>query len=402
MPKGKDILSGQAVERYEYDFVPEAILRLCNDDAAIAELLQRSYYMYFDESNNYKKIHVKLKDGKQQLNFSDLAKHFVFGGIALKQEQEPPTLDEIKAVVGISPKQKMSEIKSRKIYYGDLQASLSSDKLGRFLDWVIDKGWFVHFESLNFLYYCISDIVAAFVWNSLQPELLLKNFYGIHEGFYRIFKLHQQDYLQKLVDFGYPKITPNALPEFKQWLADITERYIAETNDTSLIIRYLLTVFRTSIYMGNVFQFIPDAESGEYIDRLDTFYFTRIATFRNSKLCLDGEGDIEKATQELLQTSHKIKNNFQFVKSDSCTWIQVSDIMMGIIRKYVDFLDYDIDYIEQEISTWSEQSVNNLKKLNHIISYSASENELFIQHVDRITTRDKLGLICSKYKLSNN
>lgn len=399
MQKGKDISSGDAADRYEYDFVPEAIIRLSKDGPAIEELLQRSYYMYFDESNNFKKIHVKLKDGKRQLNFSDLAKHFVFGGIALKQEQTPPTIDDIKAVVGISPKQKMAEIKSKNIYSGDLQTSLSSDRLGCFLDWVIGNGWFVHFESLNFLYYCISDIVAAFVWNSLQPGLLLKNFYELHEGFYRIFKLHQHDYLQKLVDFGYPNITPNALPEFKQWLTEITERYIAETNDTSLIISYLRTVFRTSIYMGNVFQFVPDADSGEYIDKLDTFYFSRIATFRNSQLWLDGEGDIEKDTKELLQTPHKIKNNFQFIKSDSCTWIQISDIMMGIIRKYVDFLDFDIDYVKHEISTWSEQSVNNLRKLNHIISYSIAENRLFIQHIDRITTRDKLGIICSKYKL---
>ena len=399
MQKDKDISNGEAAERYEYDFVPEVIMRLSEDDAAISELLQRSYNMYFDESNNFKKIHVKLKDGKQQLNFSDLATHFIFGGIALKQEQEPPTLEEIKAVVGISPKQKMSEIKSKKIYYGDFQASLSSDRLSRFLDWIIGNRWFVHFESLNYLYFCISDIVTAFVWNSLQPFVLFKNFYELHEGFYRIFRLHQQDYLQKLVDFGYPEVSPNVLHEFKQWLLAITDQYMSETNDTSIIIRYLRTVFQSSLLMDNTFQFVPDTDSGVYIDKLDMFYFTRIATFKNSTLYLDGEADIEKRAKELVRNTNKIKNNFQFVESESNTWIQMSDIMMGIIRKYVDFLDNDLDIIENEISKWPEKSLNTIKKLNHIISYSAAENEFFIQHVDRFTTREKLRLLSSKYNL---
>lgn len=386
-------------EGYEYDFVADLIKRISGNDANIIKLLQQSYYLYFDESNNFKKIQVKLINGKRQLNFNDIAKHFVLGGIALKQEEESPTLDVLKEVVGISPKQKMNEIKSKKIYYGDFQASLSSDRLSRFLDWVIQNNWFLHFESVNFLYFCMSDIVTAFIWNSLQPDILISNFYKIHEGFYRIFKLHQQDYLQKLVDFGYPKVSPNNLPEFKQWILAITDQYISETNDTSLIIRYLRTVFQTSILMGNTFQFVPDADSDVYIDKLDMFYFTRIATFQNSQLYLDGEGDIEKKANELIQEPKKIKDNFHFVKSESSTWIQMSDIAMGIIRKYVDFLDNDLDVIEHEISIWSEQSVNTLKKLNYIISYSAAENELFIQHIDRFTTRDKMRILCSKYNL---
>lgn len=378
---------------FEYDFVTDVIKKFYRD-ADVEKLLQRSYFLYFDETNNVRKVGVKTKDDKKYLNIADLTEHFVLGGVAFKDLREPLSIDELKAIIGIGAGQQMEEIKSKNVYSGDFKESLSSDRLGRILDYVLDREIYVHFESLNILYFCIADIVDSFVWNSLQPEIFFTQFYSIKDGFYEIFRLHQEENLQMLVDFGFPDIQPEKLPEFKQCLVNITERYMHETGDDGLIIKFLLSLFKTSILMRNVFRIVPDEESGVYLKNFFSFYTNRIATFQNSTIYLDHERYVEKH----LATHENMRNNFHFIDSKSNTWIQLSDIMMGIVRKYMDFLDKDIKDIYHEISVLPENAIENLRKLNTIIIRSAEENYLFVQHVDRISIQEKLRIVGDKYR----
>lgn len=398
MVEEKNIQSNDCGTQYVYDFVPDVITKLVGD--GVSELLQKSYVMYFDETNNVRKVAVKLKDDRLQLNIADIAQHFVLGGVALTKPEEPPTLEELKAIIGISPGQKMEEVKSRHIYEGDFRQVLSSQRLTNILDLFISRGWFIHFSSLNFLYFSIVDIVDSFVWNSPLKQYIFNPpfFYIIKDSFYRIFRRHMDENIQKLIDFEYPDVKNCRLPEFKKWIIEITQNYIKETGSKDPTIVFLLNLFNLSLKMGVDLVFVQDEDAGVYIKDLSSIYSTRIATFKESTLYLDKETHIEELIGSLVNRGNQLRENFSFIDSKSSVWIQLSDIIVGIIRRYLDFLDNDSKEILNQISTWDKVEIDNLKKLNRTISKSEAENILFLQHIDRLAIRENLGIVCAKYK----
>lgn len=115
------------------------------------------YIFYYDETNNIKTFYVKEND----FNYTFTA-NFVLGGLlhqgAVSDVQ--PLIDSFKL------QKTAKEVKFKHIAFGDFLDCLKSQKLNLFFRFLKDNDLYVHYSSLNILYWSVVDIVDSAIMNS--------------------------------------------------------------------------------------------------------------------------------------------------------------------------------------------------------------------------------------------
>src|SRR5690554_25057 len=122
-----------------------------------------AYRFYYDETNNIKKFYVREND----FNYTFTA-NFVLGGLVhLGQVPDvQPLIDSFKL------QKTTKEVKFKHIASGNFLDCLKSEKLKLFLQFVKDSDLYVHYSSLNILYWSVVDIVDSAIANSESAQQL--------------------------------------------------------------------------------------------------------------------------------------------------------------------------------------------------------------------------------------
>lgn len=350
--------------------------------------LESKYYMYFDETNNVKKLNAnKNTEQNRILNIDNVKEHFILGGIATKEQDAPISLEELKSITRIKQGPQMQEIKSHNIMEGDFLNAIKAPKLTPILELIKQNHWFIHFSDVNLLYYSLVDIIDSLVYNSSYSSMIWNQyvFFGIKDELYRIFNKHLDENLDVLMSFDYPDVKKENLHAFRIFLANMIRRYYTEGGEINNLTALFVKVLIDSDMNNRDLVFVQDEKKGILIDSFKHFYSTRICEFTSSVLTLDNEGDIVASLQENPISMNGLKlTNYTFVDSKSNTFIQISDIVVSIIAKYLEFVDDDWKNVKNELDKLSGVSLKNLSILNEILLYSDSENKLFFEQVERV------------------
>lgn len=350
--------------------------------------LESKYYMYFDETNNVKKLNAnKNPEQNRILNIDNVKEHFILGGIATKEPDAPISLEELKRITHIKQGPQMQEIKSHNIIEGDFLNAIKAPKLTPILELIKQNHWFIHFSDVNLLYYSLVDIIDSLVYNSSYSSMIWNQyiFFGIKDELYRIFNKHLNENLDVLMSFDYPDVKKENLHAFRIFLANMIRRYYTEGGEINNLTALFVKVLIDSDMNNRDLVFVQDEKKGILIDSFKHFYSTRICEFTSSVLTLDNEGDIVASLQENPISMNGLKlTNYTFVDSKSNTFIQISDIVVSIIAKYLEFVDDDWKNVKNELDKLSGVSLKNLSILNEILLYSDSENKLFFEQVERV------------------
>ena len=113
--------------------------------------------------------------------------------------------------------------------------------------------------------------------------------------------------------------------------------------------------------------FIQDNEPGVLVAEYYLFYLERCVIFSKSNHIFDEEPTVEKKLSNiLLYENGESVNNWQFVKSHENIYIQVSDMIAGLLRRLFMFLD---DNSIERIHTIS-LSLNDIQIANFIILWT--------------------------------
>ena len=154
--------------------------------------------------------------------------------------------------------------------------------------------------------------------------------------------------------------------------------------------------------LGHEIVFVQDEKKGILIDDFIHFYTTRLCSLEKSILTLDNEGDIVAYFQaNPLCMDQKQLLNYQFVDSQSNTFIQLSDILVGIISRYLIFADAELTEVYNKLESLNEYSLENLYLLNDILLYSEAENKLFFNQIERVEVIHNFWNIVNKYNNNN-
>lgn len=339
------------------------------------------YTLYFDESGNTRCFW--LKDGKYNV---DPFIHFVLGGIVADKAVD---FEYAKKRIGCNVT--VQEIKSRNVYKGDFETCLKSPTLKNFLDLIIEQKWFVHFSAVELFYYAIVDIVDSIM--DVDDEInLIKN------ELYRILRHDISRTQQIMVQYDYPNISDDKKNRFLDSCIEVLDNYIADTGRANELTYKLRISFQLAQEKKEL-TFIQDEDAGSLLQSFFHFYLRPIYMFKNSHIILDEELSIQEKLQfYCLLLDGSTLENYEFVNSKDNVMVQLSDVMMGVIARYLRFVNTNIDYIDDTVSKFDTNQLASFYQLNNILNISVLENSAFWDLFLCNDMRSKFSYIVDKYR----
>lgn len=287
---------------------------------------------FYDESGNCRKFSLTEKGVNSQ---DSLRGDFVLAGVAYDGTENSIDINGLYQALEFKEGQK--ELKFKHLYHNsrDFCAFMESSRLTAFLQWLQGSGLFIHYSALNNLFYSFVDIVDS-LWEDF-PQCIAY-FWDIKNALYDFIAEHCNEIIALLFRYDYPNITQCV--QFCSELCDLISCY---NDDNEYTPGFYLELFRqmlkTAGKQGNLV-FIQNNEPYILIKEYYLFYLERCEVFSQSKHFFDEELTVQKQLRDIqLYENGKPLNNFSFEKSHENIYIQISDMVAGLLRSMFIFLD---------------------------------------------------------------
>jgi len=344
------------------------------------------YIFYYDETNNIKTFYVKEND----FNYTFTA-NFVLGGLlhqgAVSDVQ--PLIDSFKL------QKTAKEVKFKHIAFGDFLDCLKSQKLNLFFRFLKDNDLYVHYSSLNILYWSVVDIVDSAIMNSDAAMQLGPGFDNrMKNDLYKLCRLEIDAVVQLFYAFEYPNVKPEKIVDFIEALSSLFEAYL-ELPEFNFGFESLRQILKESKKKGEL-AFVMDEKDYVLLADLTHFYLRPIYTFKNSTHIFDNEDSIREALNEyrILDKGVEFKN-YSFVDSQDSRLTQLSDIFVGFMGKYTNYRNtHNMEEIKADIDSFSALQLENMKLFIDIIIKSDQKNPAFLHATDSYEEVMKFGELC--------
>ncbi len=369
------------------DFEISKIRRFTKMMAPTADF-DSSFTFYYDETNNIKKFYVREND----FNYTFTA-NFVLGGLVLEGNvpDVQPLIDSFKL------QKTATEVKFKHIAKGTFLDCLKSDKLTLFLDFTLNSNLYVHYSSLNILYWAIVDIVDSAVANleaalKAGPQFInhLKN------ELYKLSRLEIDSVIELFYRFEYPNIKKEKVIPFIEALTSLFDDYI-ETEEFHFGLESLRQILKEAKKKGSL-PFIMDEDDYILLKDLSQFYLRPIYLFKNSIHVFDNEDSISETLKgyKILDREDEI-NNYSFVDSQANQLIQLSDVFIGLMGKLTKYINTSSrEKIENDFNSLSNIQETNIDLLIDVIDKSHNKNIGFIHSTDSFEEMSKMNEIRKK------
>lgn len=332
------------------------------------------YIFYYDETNNIKTFYVREND----FNYTFTA-NFVLGGL-LHEGAVPdvqPLIDSFRL------QKTAKEVKFKHIAFGDFLDCLKSQKLNLFFLFLKDSNLYVHYSSLNILYWSVVDIVDSAIMNSDAAIQLGPGFDNhLKNDLYKLCRLEIDAVIQLFYVFEYPNIKPDKIGNFIEALSNLFEEYLP-LQEFHFGLESLRQILKESKKKDEL-AFVMDEEDHVLLADLTHFYLRPIYTFKNSTHIFDNEDSIREALNEYRMLDNGVEfKNYSFVDSQDNQLIQLSDIFIGFMGKYTQYRNtHTMEEIKADIDSFSALQLENMKLFIDIINKSDQKNPAFLHATD--------------------
>ena len=276
---------------------------------------------------------------------------------------------------------------------------MGSKRATGFLEWLSKSGLYIHYSALNNLYYSLVDIVDS-LWET-HPQCMMY-MWDIKNALYDFVIEHQDAVIDIFIRHTYPDVKDASA------FCDELCSLIWEYNDDSeynpgFFLELLRQMLKTAGKLGELI-FVQDNEPFILIQEYYLFYTERCVIFSKSNHIFDEELTVQKQMSDLELYENGIQlNNCQFVKSHENIYIQVSDLISGLLRKLFMFLDEnsltDIVSISMKLN---DVQIKNFILLWVLISKSDEKSPLFIKNVNSQKNAQERMLKLQLLGVSNN
>lgn len=342
----------------------------------------KKYIFYYDETNNYRKVKITEKG----LNdFKVLFDNFTLGGICFEKNKEK---DNKELIMNLKL-QTGQELKSKTFFKGKntFKDCIEHNKLNLKLNWVLSNAY-VHYSDIDSIYFSVIDIVDSICNNPIGkyfPQDLIDAFndelyWAIRNNFYFFLNICKKT--------DYPNVTNEKIKIFYKGLVNIINK---EKYNTLKLLKDLIEQFINC----NDLIFLKDNEERTIMDSFYSLRQQRCIIFRDSMHIFDKElVDEQKMNDEymILDDGDRLEN-YKFIDSKDEVNIQISDIIVYIIAKYLKFLThYPNENVENTLKSMNKIGKENLIILIQIINKSNKENTFFLETINsqRVNLRRNL------------
>lgn len=351
---------------------------------------------YYDESGNCRKF--SLTDTGFN-NMDALKGDFVLAGVA--HEGRSFDIDVPSLYAALDYKEGQKELKFKHLYHNsrDFQSFIGSKRATGFLKWLSKSGLYIHYSALNNLYYSLVDIVDS-LWET-HPQCIMY-MWDIKGALYDFVIEHQDEVIDIFIRHTYPDVQ-----DASAFCNEICSLIWGYNDDSEYDLGFFLELLRQMLKnVGKLDKiiFIQDNEPYLLIHEYYLFYIERCEIFSKSHHIFDEELTVQKQISDLELYENGIQlNNWQFVKSHENIYVQVSDLIAGLLRKLFMFLDENslTDIVSIAIKL-NDAQVKNFTLLWKLISKSDEKSPLFIKNANSQKNVQERMLKLQLLGVSNN
>lgn len=331
---------------------------------------------YYDESGNCRKFLLT----EHGFNNTDALKgDFVLAGVAHEGECIDIDLSALYETFDYKTGQK--ELKFKHLYHNskDFISFMGSKRAIGFLDWLNKSGLYIHYSAFNNLFYSLVDIVDS-LWETHSQCIMY--FWEIKSALYDFVIEHQNEVIDILIRHTYPDVKNSSA--FCNELCYLIREYNDESKyDPGFFLELFMQMLKTAGKLDKMV-FIQDNEPFLLIQEYYLLYLERCEIFSKSNHIFDEEYEVQKKLSEIqLYEDGKLLNHWQFVKSHENIYVQISDMIAGLLRRLFMFLDANsIEEIYSIALSLNDKQIINFSILWNLISKSDEKSHLFIKNAN--------------------
>ena len=333
---------------------------------------QTKYVFYYDESNNCRKFWVD--DSKQQFN-TDHTADFVLAGLVRKEEEKvEASLETFRKPLKLQAN--VEEIKFKNLYAkGDFLQCVKERRLFETLSWIDKSPFYIHYTNVNNLFYTLVEIFDSIV----KPDEISEfgyDYFKMKSVFYYMFK-GKADALQILMfKYKYPNIRREDVEAFCNDLLFLlgSRREMKEEE------KFLAGMLARAAESDELV-FLHDNDDYVMQENYAEFYADPIRKYQMSRHIFDEETTVQDIVKKQIAMGENMADNFKFVKSETDIFVQLSDVVAGILGKL-------FKYINSTSVNQRRRDVEGLSKLQ-------VENILLIDKLRMEADRENPGFLCS-------
>ena len=331
---------------------------------------------YYDESNNCRKFW--LDSNKADFN-NDPNADFVLAGVACDKDIQI-SFDELR--LRFKLQKNMMELKAKSLFKGkDFLTCMGTKTVSSLLTLINDYDLFVHYVHVNNFFYTIVEILDSIT----DPDEIMEfgfDYYKLKTTLYNMLHPKIKNVSEIMIRYSYPNIKKENIKGFCTDLCSLLGLKYEMKPDEKFVYGALQRAAQ-----GDKLLFIQD--NPEYILQEDfsIFYVNRIMVFPLSHHCFDEELSIQSSIDNTVKSfsGNDVKNNYCFVKSESNTMVQVSDLVAGLFGRMFSFFNqHDEDEFATIVSELTNDQLTNLCELQNLRVKSDNRNKGLLHSVTAI------------------
>lgn len=331
---------------------------------------QTKYVFYYDESNNCRKFWVD--DSKQQFN-TDHTADFVLAGLVRKEEEKvEASLETFRKPLKLQAN--VEEIKFKKLYAkGDFLQCVNERRLFETLSWIDKSPFYIHYTNVNNLFYTLVEIFDSIV----EPDEISEfgyDYFKMKSVFYYMFK-GKADALQILMfKYKYPNIRREDVEAFCNDLLFLlgSRREMKEEE------KFLAGMLARAAESDELV-FLHDNDDYVMQENYAEFYADPIRKYQMSRHIFDEETTVQDIVKKQIAMGENMADNFKFVKSETDIFVQLSDVVAGILGKLFKYINStSVNQRRRDVEGLSKLQVENILLIDKLRMEADRENPRFL------------------------
>ena len=343
---------------------------------------QTKYVFYYDESNNCRKFWVD--DSKQQFN-TDYTADFVLAGLVKKEEDiVDVSLETFRKPLKLQGN--VEEIKFKKLYAkGDFLQCVKEKRLLETLSWIDKSPFYIHYTNVNNLFYTLVEIFDSIV----KPDEISEfgyDYFKMKSIFYHMFK-GKADKLQILMfKYKYPNIQREDVDAFCNELLFLLGSRKEMKEEEKFLAGMLARASKS-----DELAFLHDNDDYIMQENYAEFYADPIRKYQKSTHIFDEETTVQDIVKKQIAQGQNMADNFKFVKSETDIFVQLSDVVAGILGKLFKYINStSVNQRRKDIEGLSKLQVDNIILIDKLRMEADRENPGFLCSIAPL---DEVGIL---------
>lgn len=352
---------------------------------------QTKYVFYYDESNNCRKFWVD--DSKQQFN-TDYTADFVLAGLVKKEEDTVDvSLESFRKPLKLQGN--VEEIKFKKLYAkGDFLQCVKEKRLFETLLWIDKSPFYIHYTNVNNLFYTLVEIFDSIV----KPDEISEfgyNYFKMKSVFYYMFK-GKADELQILMfKYKYPNIQREDVERFCNELLFLLGSRREMKEEEKFLAGMLARASKSDELV-----FLHDNDDYIMQENYAEFYADPIRKYQKSTHIFDEETTVQDIVKRQIAQGENMADNFKFVKSETDIFVQLSDVVAGILGKLFKYINStSVNQRRKDIEGLSKIQIDNILLIDKLRMEANRENPGFLHSVAPL---DEVGILDRFFEMVKN